>query len=195
MNTEAVPGRQGLADLIGRVREASLRAGFGPERVRDLLAEVLAADSDWLDPSFEHRDEAADWALYPVYRDADARVSMMIAVFKAAVPSPAHDHGTWAVVGIHRGRERETRYRKTDDATVAGRARLEVERTLVNPRGSISVVPEDAIHSVEALDGRDAVSLHVYGADIVTQERSTYDLIEGTKSVFRPDFAVPGGMP
>jgi hypothetical protein len=39
----------------------------------------------------------------------------------------------------------------------------------VNPRGSVTTVLDRMIHTVEALDGRPAVSFHIYGTDIVTQ--------------------------
>lgn len=44
------------------------------------------------------------------------------------------------------------------------------------------------IHTVEALDGRRAVSLHICGTDIVTQVRSTFDVERGPKEIFPPDF-------
>ena len=59
----------------------------------------------------------------------------------------------------------------------------------MSPRGTVTVVPEGAIHTVEALDGVDAVSIHVYGTDIVTQERHAFDLETGAVSIFSPDFA------
>jgi hypothetical protein len=41
---------------------------------------------------------------------------------------------------------------------------------------------------VEALDDRDAVSLPVYGADIVTQERTTFDPVTHRTEIYRPAF-------
>ncbi len=55
----------------------------------------------------------------------------------------------------------------------------------------MTIVPAGAIHTVEALDGQDAVSVHVYDTDIVTQPRHTYDPDTGSASPFRPPFAEP----
>jgi hypothetical protein len=41
------------------------------------------------------------------------------------------------------------------------------------------------------MDGQQAVSIHVYGTDIVTQQRSEFDPLTGTERVFRPPFAEP----
>ena len=173
-----------LARQLGAVAAAP---DFGPEWARALLADALATQHDWLPNTLQNRDPDVDWVLYPVYRAPDRRASMLVAVFRSGARSPAHDHGTWGVVGIYRGREREIRYRRR---RAAG---LEVERTLVNPRGAISVVPPDAIHSVEAIDGRDAVSIHIYGTDIVTQRRSSFDPVTGEETFFTPDFTTAGG--
>jgi predicted metal-dependent enzyme (double-stranded beta helix superfamily) len=56
-------------------------------------------------------------------------------------------------------------------------------------------VPDGTIHTVEALDGVDAVSIHVYGTDIVTQERSTFDLATGREDIYRPEFTEADGTP
>jgi predicted metal-dependent enzyme (double-stranded beta helix superfamily) len=127
--------------LIGRIREASTAEDLGPERVQAVLAAALATDADWLQARYQQRDEHQDWMLYPLYRAEDGRVSMLVAVFKPGVVSAVHNHGAWAVIGVYRGRERETRYRRVNDATTPNSARLEVERTLVNPRGSVTSHP------------------------------------------------------
>ena len=75
------------------------------------------------------------------------------------------------------------------DGSVPGRAQLEVEQTFVNQCGTVSVVADGRIHTVEAMDGQQAVSIHVYGTDIVTQQRSEFDPLTGTERVFRPPFA------
>jgi hypothetical protein len=124
-----------------------------------------------------------------------ALVDRIVAVFRPGVPAPVHDHGSWAVIGIYRGRERETWFRRANHEQGPGRARLEVVRSFVNETGAVSTAPDGMIHTVQALDGRDAVSIHVYGTDIVTQQRSTFDLDTGTEEIFRPDFAEPRPEP
>jgi predicted metal-dependent enzyme (double-stranded beta helix superfamily) len=178
-----------IADLVQRIRE-SAAPGVAPEpgRVRDILEEALATTGDWIDPTYQRLGDG-EYALYPVYRAEDGRCSILVVVLRPGTPLPVHNHGSWAVIGVYKGREHETWYRRVDDGTVAGRARLEVEQTFVNERGTAGVVPDSRIHTVEAMDGAPAVSIHVYGTDIVTQERSEFDLHAGTERVFRPPFA------
>jgi predicted metal-dependent enzyme (double-stranded beta helix superfamily) len=113
---------------------------------------------------------------------------VLVVVLRPDTPLPVHNHGTWAVIGIYKGREHETWFRRVDDGSVPGRAQLEVDQTFVNEQGTASVVPEGHIHTVEAMDGHQAVSIHIYGTDIVTQQRSEFDPLTGTERVFRPPF-------
>ena len=117
--------------------------------------------------------------LYPLFRADDRRCSVLVAVFETGVPAPVHNHGTWAVVGVDSGRERETWFRRLDDGSSPGRADLEVDHSWVNTPGTVTIAPDGTIHTVEAIDGEDAVSIHIYGTDIVTQERSTFNVAEG----------------
>jgi 3-mercaptopropionate dioxygenase len=182
-----------VADLVDRIREAATPpAGPDPARVRDVLAAALATPGDWIEPAYQRLGDG-DYALYPVYRAADGRCSILVVVLRPGTPLPVHNHGSWAVIGVYKGREHETWYRRVDTGSVAGRARLEVEQTFVNERGTAGVVPDGKIHTVQALDGAQAVSIHVYGTDIVTQQRSEFDLQAGTERVFRPPFAETGG--
>jgi predicted metal-dependent enzyme (double-stranded beta helix superfamily) len=121
-------------------------------------------------------------------RAADGRCSTLIVVLRPGTPLPVHDHGSWAVIGVCKGREHETRFRRVDAGGVPGQARLEVERTFVNERGTVGAVPDGGIRTVQAHGGAQAVSIHVYGSDIVTRQRSEFDLLTGTERVFRPPF-------
>jgi predicted metal-dependent enzyme (double-stranded beta helix superfamily) len=155
--------------------------------VPDILREALATPRDWIDPAYQRLGEG-EYALYPVYRAGDGCCAMLVVVLRPGTPLPVHNHGSWAVIGVYKGREHETWFRRVDDGSVPGRAQLEVDQTFVNEPGSASVVPDGRIHTVEALDGRQAVSIHIYGTDIVTQQRSEFDLLTGTERVFRPPF-------
>jgi predicted metal-dependent enzyme (double-stranded beta helix superfamily) len=175
--------------LIAELSDRATRPGFGAEQARELLADALATPGAWLDARYLYRDPEQDWALHPLYRAADRSLSMLVAVFKPGAAAPIHDHHAWAVVGVYRGSERETRYRRVDDGSRPGQAELRATETLVSSPGDVTIVPAEAIHTVEALGDHDAASIHVYGTDIVTQPRSTYDLATGTVAGYQPEFA------
>ncbi|MET8151962.1 cysteine dioxygenase family protein [Actinoplanes sp. NPDC049668] len=153
-----------------------------PDEVPEVLAAALAGPGDWLDEQYLRRPADRDWMLYPLYRAADGRRSLVIAVFRPGAEAPIHDHGSWAAIGIYRGRERETWYRMNAEE------RLERVRSFVNGTGAVSVIPDGVIHTVRALDDTDAISIHVYGTDIVTQERNMFDPHTHRASRYLPPF-------
>ncbi len=178
------------ATLDHLASELATAAAIGvpdPEWVRTLLSDTLR-ERDWLAARFAVIPEGEPYALFPVYRDAQRRCSLLIVSLRPGVPLPVHNHGSWAVIGIYQGRERETRYARTDDASGTGRATLVRAGESISEPGSVNIVPDGEIHTVEALDGQPALSLHVYGTDIVTQERSTFDLERNSEEIFRPTF-------
>ena len=59
------------------------------------------------------------------------------------------------------------------------------------PSGTVTIIPDGTIHVVEALDDQEAVSLHIYGTDIATQPRSTFDLATGIETPFSPPLSDP----
>jgi predicted metal-dependent enzyme (double-stranded beta helix superfamily) len=186
----------GMAALTEQITRASRGPDFGPAQVQALLTTALSAGADWLEDAYAQRPDDRDWVLRPTYRAADGRCSVLVAVFRPGVQAPVHDHRSWAVIGICRGREHETWFRRPEDVE----GPLQVVAAFTNETGTAHVVPDGVIHTVEALDDRDAVSIHVYGTDIVTQERSTYDRQTGAVVPYRPDFssATPaqvGGTP
>jgi predicted metal-dependent enzyme (double-stranded beta helix superfamily) len=180
-----------VAELVERFAHLASEDRYGPEGTTALLAAALAEPSDWLDERYQERPDDRDWMLYPLYRSPDHRASMLAVVFKPGVTAPVHDHGAWAVIGIYRGRERETWFRRTDDGGTPGSAQLVADRSFVNATGSVHLVPAGIIHTVEALDGVDAVSIHVYGTDIVTQDRNEFDLETGRVQPYRPPVTEP----
>lgn len=99
--------------------------------------------------------------------------SLVALVWQPGQATPVHDHVCWCVVGVHEGKEDETRFRLDD-------GRLVTTERRVNAPGEVSVaLPPGDIHLVRNGGRSRAVSLHVYGADLGvagTSIRRTYDV-------------------
>ena len=118
---------------------------------------------------------------YVFYREPDGSMSITAPVFLPGRPTPVHDHVTWGVVGVYTGRQRTTRYRRLDDGSVPGRARLELVADEVLTRGDVyPLLPPDDIHRIEALGEEPGISIHVLGMDVRRQRRHTFDPEKGT---------------
>jgi predicted metal-dependent enzyme (double-stranded beta helix superfamily) len=100
-----------------------------------------------------------------VHVHPEGRYSIVALVWQPGQATPIHDHRCWCVVGVWRGRERETTYDLYRDGTEP--YLVERASTVYRP-GAVSVLvpPDEDIHRVEAAGNRNAISLHVYGDDI-----------------------------
>ena len=79
-----------------------------------------------------------------------------------------HEHNLWAVMGIYRGIEDNTFYRRTAHGIERqGTVRLE-------PRDT-RIMGQDAIHAVDIPTLAPTGAIHVYGGDLITVERSEFD--------------------
>ncbi|HZW85538.1 MAG TPA: cysteine dioxygenase family protein, partial [Nitrososphaerales archaeon] len=98
--------------------------------------------------------------------------------------TPIHDHLTWAVVGVFEGEERESIFKRTDDQSDPKRATLELVSERTNPKGHVTVLGRTAIHRIDNVTSRPSLSVHMYGLDIGTAERHSYDPVSGEVSKF-----------
>ena len=78
-----------------------------------------------------------------------------------------HEHRMWAVVGVYDGVEVNRLYRRSG-STVEELETREVDA------GTVIVLDETAIHSVENPLRTRTAGIHVYGGAILTQERSSW---------------------
>jgi 3-mercaptopropionate dioxygenase len=119
-----------------------------------------------------------------VYRPADRAFSIMAGNWLPGQTTPIHDHLTWAVVGVYEGEERESIFRRTDDRTDPKKARLELVSERTNAKGHVTVLGEAAIHRIDNVTSKPSLSIHMYGLDIGTAERHSYDPVTGAVTKF-----------
>jgi predicted metal-dependent enzyme (double-stranded beta helix superfamily) len=102
-------------------------------------------------------------------------------VWPGGAASPPHDHRMWAVVGVYAGEEVNRLYRRGPSG---------LEERAVRPVGAAEVLTlgEDAVHSVENLRRQWTAGLHVYGGDILHNERSAWGP-DGTEARFAENSA------
>jgi predicted metal-dependent enzyme (double-stranded beta helix superfamily) len=83
-----------------------------------------------------------------------------------------HDHGMWAVIGIYTGREDNIFWRRLPPDAPRG---IEAAGARSLCRGDCMPLGSDIIHSVTNPLSRLAAAIHVYGGDLLGQERSQWD--------------------
>lgn len=175
-----------LTRLVATIRE-EVRRGASDAAIARAVAEHLgrALDHpDLLPPRYERPDEE-DYRQHVLHVEEDGSFSVVALVWLPGQETPIHDHVSWCVPGVYRGREEETRYRlvgaNREGVAEGGDGGHLVEAgTEINDTGDVvALTPPGDIHKVRNPGPGKAVSLHVYGADIGrlgSSIRRTYDL-------------------
>lgn len=129
------------------------------ERVATVLRRFLH-QPDLLTPDQQEPDPA-HYRQHVLYVAPAARFSLVALVWLPGQRTPIHDHISWCVAGTYRGCEEETTYRAESGALVP-------VATSLNPVGAVSALaPPGDIHRVRNGGAELAISIHVYGADVL----------------------------
>lgn len=79
-----------------------------------------------------------------------------------------HEHRMWAVVGVLDGQEDNSFFRRGDDALVPSGGRE------LHP-GDVLAMGDDTVHAIRNPRSKYLSALHVYGGDLINQERLEWD--------------------
>jgi predicted metal-dependent enzyme (double-stranded beta helix superfamily) len=168
-----------LSDLLDQTDEEAVLLREGAA----LLAHLVAVD-DWL-PEPQSQPDLVRYQQYLLHRDPTGRFSVVSFVWGPGQATPIHDHTVWGLVGVLRGAELSQGYARRDCSLApAG----EVRRLETGQVETVSPTVGDIHRVANAFDDRVSISIHVYGADIGTVRRSTYDA-EGRPKTFISGYA------
>lgn len=153
-------------------------AVLGPAKT--LLAGLVAHD-DWLPDAFAASD-ASKYRQYLLYGDPLERFSLVSFVWGPGQRTPVHDHLTWGLVGMLRGSEQAVSFRTDADRGIL----IPGEPAVLMPGMVVAVSPSlGDIHTVaNALPDRPSISIHLYGGNIGTIRRHSFDPATGGKADF-----------
>jgi predicted metal-dependent enzyme (double-stranded beta helix superfamily) len=123
----------------------------------------------------------------PVFHDGASGLTLMRARFGPEAMTPIHNHGSWGVVGVYRGRDRYQVWRRKDGAGAdarpgtfrpsAGPADVElVEERILEPGEAIVLPPPPQdIHAQQGHDGTTVHELVLFGANLRGRPRLYFD--------------------
>lgn len=149
-----------------------------------LLSDLVASD-DWLPDHFA-RPHPEYYQQYLLYADPLDRLSIVSFVWGPGQKTPVHDHLSWGIVGLLRGREREIAYSRQADGSYSATA----EGVLVPGQTScVSPAIGDVHEAANDLSGQTSISIHVYGANIGRVQRHVFDPASGAEKSFVSGYA------
>ena len=184
--------------LIGEVERVMSSADSDPttrvEALKPAFAKLLSADN-WLPDRLAQADEKSRMGdgigQYALYRAEDGSLCLFSLVVPPGASTPVHDHLAWGLVGVYRGEQDETVYRRLDDGSNPSQAELEVsKRQALRPGDLYALIPPtDDIHYVKTISASASISIHLLANDTACVWRHKYDPASGAVTPFRSGYA------
>ena len=131
----------------------------------------------------------------PLYIAPDDSWSMASVVWDVGQRTNVHSHETWGVAGIYAGVEQEFRYLKPTASTGSVPLTPAGETRWVPGQVTVCCTTDDDVHAVAAVGSEPTVGIHVYGGNIGTIRRRSYDPATGEASWFVSGWDSPAGVP
>jgi 3-mercaptopropionate dioxygenase len=164
------------------------------EALKPAFAKLLGADG-WLPQAYASPDLESGMGggigQYALYRAEDGSLTLFSLVIPAGAETPVHDHLAWGLIGVYRGRQHETVYRRLDDGRDEAKARLEISRThTMEPGEFYSLLPPlDDIHYVKTVSDVPSVSIHLLANDTACVWRHRFEPSTGDVTPFRSGYS------
>jgi predicted metal-dependent enzyme (double-stranded beta helix superfamily) len=174
----------------------------------------LLADQSWLPEQFAAPYAAggmgggiASWLLF---RAADRSLSLFSLVVPAGSATPIHDHLAWGYIGLYRGEQEETVYRREDGGDLHHHPRTEhdtdphshtdseEEQALLSVAETNQLKPGDFykllppygdIHAVKTTSLEDSISIHLLANDTGCVVRHSFDVERAVARSFRSGYS------
>ncbi len=188
------PAIRGLVSETARLTAAMSSTPERVEALKPVFAELLAADG-WLPDEYASPDYTSGMGggigQYALYRAEDRSLTLFSLVIPAGAETPVHDHLAWGLVGVYRGRQQETIYRRLDDGRDEKRARLQVARSQTMKAGQFYALipPLDDIHLVKTVSEEASVSIHLLANDTACVWRHRFEPSTGEVTAFRSGYS------
>ncbi len=168
-----------------RARVDALRPAFGT---------LLAADG-WLPKDYGEPDLESGMGggigQYALYRAEDGSLCLFSLVIPPGSQTPIHDHLAWGLIGVYRGAQDETVYRRLDDGADASKAQLDIARRHTIKHGDFySLLPPlDDMHYVKTVSDVPSISIHLLANDTACVTRHRFDAATGIVTRFRSGYS------
>ena len=188
------PEIRALIDETRRLTSEMADTAARVEALKPAFAALLAADG-WLPAEYGAPDLTSGMGggigQYALYRAEDGSLTLFSLVIPAGAETPVHDHLAWGLIGVYRGRQHETVYRRLDDGIDEHRAELEVSRSQVMDTGEFYALlpPRDDIHYVKTVSDVPSVSLHLLANDTACVWRHRFEPASGVVKAFRSGYS------
>jgi 3-mercaptopropionate dioxygenase len=189
-----VPAIRNLIDETQRLTSTIVDTKQRVNALRPAFSTLLAAN-DWLPKEYGEPDLKSGMGggvgQYALYRAEDGSLCLFSLVIPAGSQTPIHDHLAWGLIGVYRGVQDETVYRRVDDGRDESKATLEIARRQTVKHGEFYTLlpPLDDIHYVKTVSETPSISIHLLANDTGCVLRHRFDAATGTVTAFRSRYS------
>jgi predicted metal-dependent enzyme (double-stranded beta helix superfamily) len=125
------------------------------------LVRKLLVSSYWLQLEYHNPDPKMGWSVNFLYREHEFPLTVQMVTWLPGHKSAIHNHGTWGIVALIGGQERNRLWRRSPRPEHPDRIEL-VDEIVLHP-GDVVALTANAIHSVEPMGNEPTVSFNLYG--------------------------------
>lgn len=145
------------------------------------LVRHLLTSSYWLQMEYDQPSPKTGWSVKTLYREPEYPLTVQMVAWKPGTSSPIHNHGTWGIVALIDGTEKNRFWKRSPTAEFPDKLEL-VGEQILQPGEIIGFMP-GAIHSVESVGDEPTISFNIYGETDYSQ-RFRFDTIKHTAKKF-----------
>ena len=165
-----------LEDVLNNVEDQSNRL---PE-IR-MLVRRLIINSYWVQSQFLQPDLKTGISVLLLYNELGFPLTVQTVTFAPGTNSNIHNHGTWGVVAILKGQEKNTFWRRSSNSDFPNKIEKVGEINL-SPGDIVSFTPQ-TIHQVQAIGEEPTVTFNIYG-ETNPKQRFEFDITNHSAKKF-----------
>ncbi|OBQ30713.1 MAG: cupin [Aphanizomenon flos-aquae MDT14a] len=165
-----------LEDVLNNVEDQSTRL---PE-IR-MLVRRLIINSYWVQSQFLQPDLKTGISVLLLYNELGFPLTVQTVTFAPGTNSNIHNHGTWGVVAILKGQEKNTFWRRISNSDFPNKIEKVGEINL-SPGDIVSFTPQ-TIHQVQAIGEEPTVTFNIYG-ETNPKQRLEFDITNHSAKKF-----------
>ena len=164
MTTAAARRASACAALLRQVHAITAAEGPTPSALHAIKLKLIAlAKRRDLFPAADFAMPKAQGRNHPLLVEPDDGHGLYLTINLPGKEAAPHDHGIWCVNAAISGSERHVVYRRTDDASVPGRAEVRAIGEIIVEPGTGMAMADHDIHSTEVIGTEPAIGLALYG--------------------------------
>ncbi|AFY30672.1 cupin [Calothrix sp. PCC 7507] len=146
-----------------------------------MLVRKLIVNSYWVRSQYLKPCPKTGTSVLLLYDELGFPLTVQTVTFAPGTISTIHNHGTWGIVAVLKGQEKNTFWQRTHSLESQNKIEPTGEITL-SPGDIVSFTP-DAIHRVHAVGDEPTVTFNIYG-ETNPEERFAFDPVSHTAKKF-----------